>query len=268
MLRSLSELERYTIRATDGDVGSTVNFLFDDERWAIRYLVVETGAFFQERRVLISPISFGQIESPAFLFHLALTIDKIRKSPGVASDEPVSRQREREYNRHYGYGDYWGGGVWGAGYTPGLLESTGQADVPELPAEDSGDAHLRSVADVRGYSIEGNDAGIGFVTDFLVDDETWEVRYLVVDTSHWWWGKTVLVAPNWATQISWDERKVFVTLSRDAIKNSPVWDGSAAVRREYEVRLHDYHRRPGYWVDRDLPVGVPRLQHRFRSRSA
>jgi hypothetical protein len=268
MLRSLRELERYRVSATDGDVGRVVNFLFDDERWTIRYLVVETGSFFQERRVLISPISFRQLDLPTHLFHVALTMDKVMGSPGVAADEPVSRQREREYNRYYGYGNYWGGGVWGAGYTPTLLESTGRSDALETPGRDSGDAHLQSAEDVRGYNIEGSHAGIGFITDFLVDDETWEVRYLVVDTSHWWWRKTVLVAPNWATQISWDERKMFVTLSRDAVKRSPPWNGAAGIRREYEVLLHDYHRRPGYWVGRDLPVGVPRLQHRFRSRSA
>jgi hypothetical protein len=268
MLRSLSDLERYTVSATDGDVGTVVNFLFDDERWAIRYLVVETGAFLQERRVLISPISFRRIDLPAHRFHLALTMDKIARSPGVAEDEPVSRQREREYNRHYGYGNYWGGGVWGAGSTATLLESTGQSDALDPPVRGSENAHLQSAEDVRGYKIEGSDAAIGFVTDFLVDDETWEVRYLVVDTSHWRSGKTVLVAPSWATQISWDERKVFVTLSRDAIKDGPPWDGAAAVRREYEVRLHDHHGRPGYWADQDLPVGEPRLQHRFRSRSA
>jgi hypothetical protein len=58
----------------------------------------------------------------------------------------------------------------------------------------------------------------------------------------------VLVAPNWATRISWEARKIFVNISREAIENSPPWDGSP-VRREYEVRMHDYHRRAGYWTD-------------------
>jgi hypothetical protein len=58
MLRSLKDLERYTVSATDGDVGSVVDFLLDDERWIVRYLVVETGGFLDGHRVLISPISF------------------------------------------------------------------------------------------------------------------------------------------------------------------------------------------------------------------
>jgi hypothetical protein len=62
MLRSLNELGEYRVAATDGDVGKVVNFLFDDQRWAIRHLVVATGGFFNERKVLISPISFREVD--------------------------------------------------------------------------------------------------------------------------------------------------------------------------------------------------------------
>jgi hypothetical protein len=267
MLRNLKELERYTVSATDGDVGKVDNFLFDDERWAIRYLVVQTGGFFQERRVLISPISFREVHWSAERFELDLTKDKIKSSPDVDTSQPVSRQRERDYYCYYDYPYYWGYmGVWGAGFHPTALR-TGRSrdDVPESARRDSGDVHLRSARAVAGYGIQGTDGGIGFVKDFIVDDETWEVRYLVVDTSRWWWGQTVLVAPNWATQISWADRKIFLDLSQDAIKKSPPWDGST-VHREYEVLLHDYHRRPGYWGDRGTPRGAvpqPRLhEHR------
>jgi len=69
MFRSLKDLEEYTIGATDGDVGSVVNFLLDDERWVVRYLVAKTGGIFGGRQVLISPISFRQADlvDPALL---------------------------------------------------------------------------------------------------------------------------------------------------------------------------------------------------------
>ena len=249
MLRSLRELERYTVRANDGDVGNVANFLFDDERWAIRYLVVDTGSFFQERRVLISPISFREVDWSTQQVQLALTKDKIKNSPGIDVDQPVSRQHERDYYQFYGYPCYWGYmGVWGMGYQPSLLGSEQAGDtLPEHPDKDAGDAHLRSVKEVCGYHIQGSDGAIGFIEDFMVDDETWEVRYLVIDTSHWWWGHKVLVAPRWASRVSWEQRKVFVNLSRDAIKNSPSWDSASPVRREYEAQLHDYYGLRGYW---------------------
>jgi len=257
MLRSLKDLEHYTVSATDGDLGSVTNFLLDDERWTVRYLVVETGGFFTGRRVLISPAFFQRAEWATRRFHLALTRDKIKNSPSIDVDKSVSRQHESEYYGYYGYPYYWGyTGLWGMGGSPGLLApyKIDAAPSPAPRVARDGDAHLRSIREVIGYDIQGSDGSIGRVADFIVDDETWEVRYLVLDTSHWWLGKTVLVAPHWASRVSWDERKVFVDLSRQSIKDSPRWDPSAAVNREYETRLYDFYGRPTYWTDTQAPL--------------
>ncbi len=195
MLRSLKELERTTVSATDGDVGSVANFLFDDDRWAVRYLVVETGSSFEERSVLISPISFRSFDWPTHVAHVGLACRDIKNGPGVPGTDP----------------------------------------------------HLRNVQEVSGYHVQGSDDGIGHVVDFLVDDATWAIRYLVVDTGHWWAGHKVIVAPEWATRVSFDERKVFMDMTRDAIKNSPAWIEHGTVDRDYEARLHEHHGRAGYW---------------------
>ena len=248
MLRSLKELEGYTIGATDGDIGRVVDFLLDDERWAIRYLVVETGGFLDGRRVLISPISMRTVDWLSRRVHLALTVDKIKNSPSVDTDKPVSRQHERDFYRYYGYPYYWGDlGLWGIGAYPNLLVA-GQYNEAALQRTDdsSADVHLRSAKEVRGYDIQGSDKAIGHLEDFIIDDENWALRYLVVDTSNWWFGTKVLLAPQWASTVSWNERRVYVDVSRDFVKNSPEWN-AAAINREYEDRLHHYHGRTGYW---------------------
>jgi hypothetical protein len=250
------------VSATDGDIGSVADFLLDDEHWAIRYLVADTDGFFDGRRVLISPISLRQPDWSTRRLHVALTRDKVKNSPGIDKDEPVSRRHERKYNRYYGYPYYWGySGLWGMGAYPGLLAAGGWHDAADDPIDETGDVHLRSASEVRGYHIQGSDAAIGHVEDFIVDDETWQVRYLVIDTSNWWFGKKVLVAPHWASRISWEERKVYVDLSRQTIKNSPEWNASAAVNREYEARLYDYHGRPVYWGGIDPRAGTPSVDH-------
>jgi hypothetical protein len=256
MLRSLKDLEHYTVRATDGDIGSVVNFLVDDERWGVRYLVVETGGSFQGRRVLISPVSFGEPDWPGKTFPLALTMDKIRNSPGIDTDQPVSRQHERDYDDYYGHSYYWGyQGMWGLGAYPGPLANArvdearpGQAD------KAASDVHLRSAAELRGYHIQGSDHAIGHVDDFIVDDETWAVRYLVIDTSIWWFGKKVLVSPHWATSVDWAARTVHLDLPRQTIKDSPLWQSPEAIDRDYETHLYDFYGRPVYWSLGDLPV--------------
>ncbi len=249
MLRSLKALERYTVSASDGDIGNVVNFLLDDERWIVRYLVVESGGFIDAPRVLISPISFRDVEWSTRHFNLALTKDKVKNSPSIDVDKPVSRQHEGDYFRYYGYPSYWGGGsgFWGMGSYPGLLATGRWNDAPVDHSTNSGDVHLRSAREVRGYHVQGNDDAIGHVEDFIVDDETWAVCYLVIDTRNWWFGKKVLIAPHWASRVSWEARKVFVDMSREAIKNSPEWDADAPIDREFETRLYAHYGRPSYW---------------------
>jgi hypothetical protein len=106
--------------------------------------------------------------------------------------------------------------------------------------------HLRSAAHVTGYHIEATDADIGHVEDFIIDDETWEIRYMVVDTRNWLPGKKVLVAPRWIDRVSWDDSKAYVSLSREAIKNAPEYHPDA-LNREYEGKLHDHYGRRNYW---------------------
>jgi hypothetical protein len=117
--------------------------------------------------------------------------------------------------------------------------------------EHPADIHLRSSKELRGYHIHGTDGPIGHVDDFITDDTSWQVRYLVVDTGNWWAGKRVLVSPQWARHVSWHDRKVDVDMSRSAISKSPEWNATDAVNRAYEERLYDYYGRPVYWATGD-----------------
>ncbi len=243
MLRSLKDLERYIVSATDGNVGSVVDFLLDDENWTIRYLVVDAGNWLGGRQVLISPVSFREAAWSDRHFHVALSRAQVQSAPNVEVDLPVSRQRERDYHDHYGYPYYW------AATGMGLKSGLAPPPLPTPPAvERTGDVHLRSAKELRGYHIQGTDDAIGHVNEFIVDDETWEVRYLVIDTSNWWIGKKVLLAPHWARRVSWLEGKVYVDLDRETIKGSPAWNGVEAINREYETQLHEHYQRSAYWA--------------------
>jgi sporulation protein YlmC with PRC-barrel domain len=261
MLRSLRELERYKVSATDGDIGHVVNFLLDDQHWIVRYLVVETSGFLDGRRVLITPISFRQVEWATNRFHLALTKGKVQNSPSIDTDKPVSRQHELDYHGYYGYPYYWGSsGFWGTGADPGLLAAGNWNDVAVEHTHKANDIHLRSANELRGYHIQGSDEAIGHVDDFVVDDKNWAIRYLVIDTSNWWMGKQVLIAPHWANRVSWEEKCIYVAMNRQSIKNSPEWGSTASINREYEERLYEHYRRPVYWDDDARRVRVPPTQ--------
>lgn len=272
MLRSLKDLENYDLLATDGEIGTVVNFLLDDESWTVRYLVAEANGFSGGRDVLISPISFKAAEWDTRCFRLNLTREKVRNSPGIDTDLPVSRQHEIDFHRYFGFPVYWGGSsIWGLGTYPAVL-AAGRWDESASMANDGdgsriGDRHLRSAAEVRGYHVQGLDDSIGHIDDFIVDDTTWEVRYLVVDTGNWWFGKKVLVEPRWALRVSWEDGKIFFDLSRQAIKDSPTWDGADAINRQYEVQLYDYYGRPVYWRHADRPADAASPPRADRGRA-
>ena len=251
MLRSAKHLEGFTLAATDGDVGSVQDFYFDDERWTVRYLVVGTGLTGQ--LVLISPIALGEVgpdETPlgggsSRRMAVRLTRQQVRDAPGIDVGKPVSRQQEIAYLSHHGWPFYWvGPGLWGSVDDPGTLFDRSADGAAE---QKTSDPHLRSMREVIGYHIQATDSEIGHVEDFVVDDETWRIRYMVVDTRNWWPGRKVLVSPDWIDRLSWEERKVHVDLSRERIREGPEWDPRDPVNRQYEQRLYDYYGRPAYW---------------------
>jgi hypothetical protein len=108
---------------------------------------------------------------------------------------------------------------------------------------------LRSTDYVIGHQIQAADGEVGHVQGYIVDDERWTIRYLIIDTGNWWPATRVLVSPQWIEHVSWGERKVFINLSREAIKRSPEYTEKSLLTRDYEAGLHSHYNRQGYWVD-------------------
>jgi PRC-barrel domain len=245
MQRVASKLRGYSIGAKDGDIGSVEDFLFDDKLWTIRYLVADTAKWLPGRKVVISPIAFGRVEPDEKRLTVSLTKEQVENSPDVDSRN-CSREQERSYYDYYGWPYYWvGGDVWGSSTAPGILAA--QPGTAPVTREQEDDTHLRSVKEVMDYYIEATDGDIGHVEDFVIDDESWEIRYMVVDTKNWWPGKKVLVSPEWIERVSWSDSRVYVDLSREAIKSGPEFDAER-FNRDYEEKLYKHYNRTGYWV--------------------
>ncbi len=250
MLIKAETLMGYRLGSLDGEIGKAKAFYFDDLHWTVRYLVAETGTWLPGRQVLISPHALVDVNKDARLINVNLTRTQIENSPSLDSDKPVSRQFEEAYFGYYQWPMYWSGSyVWGA--YPYIVRDDEKPKL-DAPAEKSWDPHLRSTQDVSGYHIQAADGEIGHVADFIIDDETWTIRYLVVDTQNWWPGKKVLVSPQWIERVSWHDSKVFVNLSREAIKLAPEYTDWSLLTREFEDNLHRHYNRQGYWHTQPL----------------
>jgi hypothetical protein len=247
MLRQAKDLSSYKLDARDGEIGKVKEFYFDDRSWTVRYLVADTGGWLSGRTVLISPYALDPANEGRKVIPVDLTKTQIEKSPTLAAHRPVSRQYEGDYYSYYGWPGYWGGPyTWG----PSAYPTRGRDRWSEASRrEEDENPHLRSTEDVTGRDIQAQDGDIGHVEDFVIDDETWTIRYLIVDTQNWWPGKKVLISTQWIERISWEESKVFINLTREAIKQGPAYTDHTLITRDHEIKLHRHYDREGYWAE-------------------
>ncbi len=232
MITSVKDIRGDTVRGTDGDIGKVTDVYFDDDKWTIRYLVVETGNWLKGRVILISPVSLGESRWREKSISAQVTRDQVRNGPDINTKVPISRQLEREFNHYYRLPFYWGGdAVWGQAMTPGAAAAaTVAGNILEERERDietgqgAQESHLRSANNVIGYSIHARDGDVGHLDDFLFDTETFRINYMVIDTSNWIGGRKVTLPPSWVAKVDWTEKHVYVNLNRDTIKNSPDFD--------------------------------------------
>jgi len=250
MLNKAQTLKGYKLHSLNGEIGKIKEFYFDDHYWTIRYLVADTGNWLTGTQVLISPYALAAVNKEEQYIAIDLNKKQIEDSPSLNTDKPVSRQFEEGYYEYYGWPMYWGGSfMWGAYPSYPYIVRDREKWREPTQGEKAWDPHLRSTQDVSGYHIQAADGDIGHVEDFIIDDETWAIRYLIVDTQNWWPGKKVLVSPQWIERVSWSESTVFVNLTREAIKQSPEYTEESLLTRDYETGLHRHYDRQGYWIE-------------------
>lgn len=222
MLRHAKDLKNYKLGARNGEIGKSKDIYFDDQTWTVRYLIVDTGGWLSGRQVLISPYVLDKPDDNNKVIPVSLTKEKIENSPSIDADRPVSRQDEWNYYSYYDWPGYWVGPyAWGP-YSLPRREAIGWSE--DMRRATGNDPHLRSMKEVTGYTIQGLDDSVGHVEDFIIDDDTMAIRYMIVDTRNWWPGKKVLVSPQWIDRVSWDDSKVFVSQTREAIKAAPEYN--------------------------------------------
>jgi len=239
MKRQIESLTGFTIGGTDGEVGKVKDFYFDDKSWTIRYLIVETGSWLSGRKVLLSPQAVTKTDWEQETFEVNLTMEQIKNSPLIDTDRPVSRQHEMALYSYYPWGGYyWGDGIGLSGMGMSYPVSLNPAAVRDTSDDD---VHLRSTDKVTGYNIKATDGEIGDVEDFIIDDSTWKIDFMLVDTGNWFPGKKVLISPKWIKEVSWENSTVIVNASEEQVKNSPEYHPSQQLSESYEANLQNYY---------------------------
>nr|MBC7613946.1 PRC-barrel domain-containing protein [Pseudopedobacter sp.] len=226
MQHTINSLIGFKMDATDGEIGEVKEFYFDDESWAIRYLVLETGNWFFHKKVLIAPQALLSPDWKNKNFPINLTKAQIKSSPDIDTDQPISLRQEIEMYGHYAWQRYGGSGFY-AGGTAGVMDLPPIIDEEIIKANDPAvdhtkeDPHLRSTEIVTGYHIHAIDGEIGHVKDFMMDDQTWTLTNLLIDTHNWFGGKKVLIPVRHVKEILWADYKINLDTTTAFIKDEP-----------------------------------------------
>lgn len=231
MQRNINSLIGCSLEATDGDIGQVDEFYFDDTTWVIRYLVIKTGNWLIHRKVLISPQALIKREIESGILPVNLSKEQIKTSPDVDTDKPVSQQQDIALYGHYAWQRFGGSGFY-AGGSAAVMDDIPiidkkeytEADAEDIRSED--DLHLRSTKTITGYKIHTSDGDFGHVTDFIFRDSNWEIKHLVVDSHKWFGGKRFLIETGAVKEIQWENSKVILNISTEAVKDCPLFDES------------------------------------------
>lgn len=250
----IQDIHGYSVQATDGEVGKVETLYFDEETWAVRYLVVNVGNWLLPDQILLSPVAVTHADHEEETITVALTKEQVKNSPHMDTKRPVSRQYEVTLHDYYNWSPYW---IQAPTYSDRLtaprtaaLERRPKPTQPEdVNRAEESDPHLRSTDEVEGYHINAVDGDIGHIEKFLVDTDFWFIRYFVIDTRNWLPGKEVIVAPDWIENINWVDREVSVVLTQEMIESSPEYESEEMVNREYERRLYDHYQAVVYWKE-------------------
>lgn len=267
MLNVVSSLRNLEIHATDGMLGTVSDFLFDDNTWQVRWMVVDTGNWLPGRKVLVHPSAVVSADFDGRQLSVSLTMTQVKESPDLLRDRPVSRQMQNDLYSYYGWDPLWAGGAFGGGLQGGAMFGGVARGAIASPLSapvyfganavreaehgvvevGEGDPHLRSVAEVTGYHVHATDGNIGHVEDFLIESESWAIGYLIVDTSNWWVGQHVLISPQAVKNVDWSDHSIEVDLARDKVRSSPSWNRADSITCEFERQLHQHYNWPNKW---------------------
>jgi len=252
MLKPISSFLGSSVYAKNTLIGKVEDFYFDDQSWAIRYMIVNTGGWLAGKQVLVSPLGIQSGDSDHRRIELNMSPEQVQHSPSINSEMPVSKQQEAEYYDYFHWPYYWhGAGIWGI--APSIEDALDRPFPIELRSKEIEQPHnhLRDLKEILKYHIRATDRQFGHVNDFMFDDRDWVIRYFVIKSSSWFSTNRTLISTKWIEGIRWEDRVFQVGLHSKKMKGAPQFRPDLPIDRSYENKLHEYYNQPIYWEDQE-----------------
>jgi len=268
MLRSIKDLIGYKGIASDGKVGKIVDVLFGDRHWQTRYLVMNTSPSLRFNFHYLSedaeprPIPAQVLVEPENLDHILLgnhrrevpikmNVDRVQHSESVTEHLPVEKQFDMEFTKYYRHSIY--------DERPMIGLPSGSANIDYWPPDSAyehgkreteahlgrineiAQQHMHSAKQVMGYRLQANNELLGPISDFILDDDTWEIRYLVTSTSQWHPKRRYLVDTSTIDYLDWSRQTAVTELMKVEIESSEEFHPHDPVNFTNDQIAYDYY---------------------------
>ncbi|KGX90758.1 hypothetical protein N781_06560 [Pontibacillus halophilus JSM 076056 = DSM 19796] len=228
MLHLASDLEHYHLQASDGEIGNVQDLYFDWTHWTVRYVVVDTRKWLPGKKVILSPYVFHTVVQEEETLYMTKSKGSIQELPSVEAQikstdsDDVSYAPYDHARFHRDEQDGWN--------RNNRMQSVNELSFDSFPF----------------YTEEGE--RVGTITDVLIENKTWDIRYLVVRTESTFQQSYILVSPEWLFQREMEEMGVFyLNMNKETLEKVPSYDGESNVPRSYEEQLYNACHMPKYW---------------------
>jgi hypothetical protein len=199
MFTSITTLMKIPLVTTDGKEHQVCGLLFDDRSWTISFLAASAGSWLSRRQVLISTSSTEEPDWTKKVIAATLTHQELAKCADVSSVKPVSQQQQLALKKYFGWPD-----SEPKSYLPAALVPAQR----EFPAQANDDPHLRNTMDLLGYEVWSPDRRFGILSDFIMEPNSWHIKYLSVKVGDWVYHEERFVPTLDVQSISWGTHRV------------------------------------------------------------
>jgi len=222
MLIRLTSLLDFSLKTPDLELGQADDFYLDDMTWEVPYAKTKELPWFRHERLLLSLQGLAALDLEERVIRFSASRDDIADGPTAEEMKPLA-ERKKE-------------GIEAASRSMSEYEKFLQTQRPKTP----GAERLRSCRELFFYRLHAKGEDAGLVQDIVVD-ENWLLHYWLVETR--WPGGKSLVPISKTTQLSWEDRAIYVGVRAETVKGSPRLAGEGLVEEEDERLVTEYYRR-------------------------
>ncbi|MGD8412600.1 MAG: PRC-barrel domain-containing protein [Candidatus Latescibacterota bacterium] len=215
MMMRAKEILGTTVRSADGEIGKVKDILFDSEEWVVRYVVVDTWDWLPERKLIIPP---AVLKSPATRlrsFDVPMDKREISRGATLRDGDVLTRRVEASVFEQFKLAPYWAVRVPGGGAM--IADQVASHDDEGADAQ----TPLKSFRETAGFEILAGDGPIGRMVDFFVDDQSWSVAEVAVDTTDWLRDGSAVLKSRWFTGVDTRRRKMTLNKTSEEVENDP-----------------------------------------------